>query len=160
MCVCVYGMALLKYLRPVGNTIDAQGTLSSIVPRAVIEEVNNELKGTRQTPKRRSSYSSFSSEQKAQVASTNGVRPAMKHFNKVFGKELKENTVRDWVKLYKRELQKKRSSTEVGDDMEVMELPSKKRGRPFLLERRSIQKSRLSSRLCVTMEQWLIEQLL
>ena len=70
----------MALLRPVGDTINAQGTLSSIVPRAVIEEVNNELKGTCPTPKRRSSYSSFSSEQKAQVAkyaSTNRVRPEM-----------------------------------------------------------------------------------
>ena len=35
--------------------------------------------------------------------------------------------MRDWVKAYNKEL---RTLTEVGDDLAVTELPSKKRGKP------------------------------
>ena len=48
-------------------------------------------------------------------------------------KELKENTVRDWIISYQRELQNKRRSAEPGCDVVVSQLPGKKRGRPFLL---------------------------
>lgn len=41
--------------------------------------------------------------------------------------------MRNWAKAYKLELRRKRSSTEVREDTVVKELPSKKRGRPFLL---------------------------
>ena len=129
-------MALFKYLRPVESPLDPQGPLSQAVPCAVISEVNQELKKAEATLKKRGRYLSFTAEQKAQVAkcgSTNGVRAAVKRFSKEFEKELKENTVRDWVKAYSRELGRKRTSTEIGDDLVVTELPGKKRGRPFLL---------------------------
>ena len=59
--------------------------------------------------KKRDPYLSFTAEQKALVeyGSTYGVRAAVKHFSKEFGKDLKENTVRDWVKAYNRELRRK-----------------------------------------------------
>ena len=41
--------------------------------------------------------------------------------------------MRDWVKAYNKELQRKRTLTEVGDDLAVTKLPSKKRRKPFLL---------------------------
>ena len=59
--------------------------------------------------------------------------------------------MRDCVKAYHKALCRKHTSTEIGDDLEVMELPSKKRGRPLLL----VEKigSGPSSEQCVTMEQ-------
>ena len=69
----------------------------------------------------------------AKYAYFGGVRPAVKRFSKEFGKDLRENTVRDWVKAYRKELGRKRTLTEIGDDLAVTELPAKKRGRPLLL---------------------------
>ena len=61
----------------------------------------------RNTTKKRGQHLSFTTEEKAQVvryASTNGVRAAVRHFSMKFGKDLKENAVRDWVKVYNKEL--------------------------------------------------------
>ncbi len=129
-------MALFRYLRPIDNVLDPQGPLSHSVPSIVISEVNREVKKAETRTKKRGSYLSFTAEEKAQVAkygSTSGVRAAVKRFSKEFGKDLKENTVRDWVKAYKKEIGRKRSSTDIGGDLEMTELPSKKRGRPLLL---------------------------
>ena len=123
------------YLRPLDSSpLDQTGSLVGTVPRAVLDEVKKEIKKVEST--KRGSYLSFTAEEKAQVAkygSTNGVRAAVKRFSKVFGKDLKESTVRDWVKAYDKELRRKRTSTEIGDDLAVTELPSKKRRKPFLL---------------------------
>ena len=69
----------------------------------------------------------------ARYGSTNGVCAAVRHFSVKFGKDLKENTVRNWVKAYNKELQNKSDSTKIGDDLVVMKLPSKRQGRPYLL---------------------------
>ena len=62
--------------------------------------------------------------------STNGVRTTVKRF----GKELKENMVSDRVKAYESELQRRPTSTEIGDgSLAVTKLLSKKWGRPLLL---------------------------
>ena len=93
------------------------------------------MKKAEAQPKNRGQCLSFTAEEKAQVAryaSTNGVRAAVRHFSVKFGKDLKENTVRDWVKAYNKELQSKSASTEIGDDLAVVKLLSKRRGRPCL----------------------------
>ena len=130
----LFNMALFRYLRPVGD--ECQAPHSQSVPRAVLAEVNKEVRSAEKRGGKRGSYLSLSIEEKAQVAKyagIHGVRAAIKHFSKVFSKDLKENTVRDWVKTYKKELQRKRSATEIGDELEVTQLPCKKRGRPYLL---------------------------
>jgi len=102
----------------------------------VIEEVNQELKKAETQPRKRGRYLFFTAEEKAKVArygSSHGVLAAVKRFSREFEKDLKENTVRDWVKAYNKELQSKCASTETGGDLAVTKLPSKKRGRPFLL---------------------------
>ena len=102
----------------------------------MIEEVNREVKKAETQPKKRGQYLSFTAEKKAQVAryaSTNGVRAAVRHFSVKFGKDLKKNTVRDWVKVYNKELRSKSASTDIGNDLVVIKLPSKRRGRPCLL---------------------------
>ena len=128
-------MALFRYLRPVGDS--SHGSVSQSVPHGVLAKVNKEIaRSVEKRGGRQGSYLSVSAE-KAQVAtyiSTHSVRAAIKHFSKAFGKDLKENTVRDWVKAYKKELQRKRSVAEIGDDLLVTELLCKKRGRPHLLK--------------------------
>ena len=99
-------MALFRYLRPVGDS--SHGSVSQSVPHGVLAEVNKEIaRSVEKRGGRWGSYLSGSVEEKAQVAtytSTHSVRVAIKHFSKAFGKDLKENTVRDWVKAYKKEL--------------------------------------------------------
>ena len=128
-------MALFRYLRPVDSVLDPHGPLLNAVPRGVIEEVNQELKKAETQPRKRGRYLFFTAE-KAKVArygSSHGVLAAVKRFSREFEKDLKENTVRDWVKAYNKELRSKCASTETGGDLAVTKLPSKKRGRPFLL---------------------------
>lgn len=67
----------------------------------VIEEVNREVKKAETQPKKRGQHLSFTAEEKARVAryaSTNGVCAAVRHFSVKFGKDLKENAVRDWLR--------------------------------------------------------------
>ena len=71
----------------------------------------------------------------AKYGSENGVMAALRRFSRELGRDLKENTVRDWVKAYRKEIQKQQSSTKIGDDTSfvVAELTGKKRGRPVML---------------------------
>lgn len=41
--------------------------------------------------------------------------------------------MRDWVKIYNKELRSKSASTDIGNDLAVMKLLSIRRGRPCLL---------------------------
>ena len=94
--IVIRDMALFRYLRPLDSS--PLGSLAGTVPRAVLDEVKKEIKKVEST--KRGSYLSFTPEEKAQVAkygSTNRVRAAVKRFSNVFGKDLKESTVRDWV---------------------------------------------------------------
>ena len=54
----------------------------------------------------------------------------MKHFKE---KVLKESTVRDWRDLYRKELSEKAKKANPGAEVQVTELPSKKRGKTPLL---------------------------
>ena len=100
-------MALLKYLRPEPShrIVDPHGPLSAVVPSRVLNKVDKELKSSTIEKKKRGPYLSFTPEEKAKVAeyaSSHGVHAALRHYNQKNGKELKENTVRDWVKAYKK----------------------------------------------------------
>ena len=130
-------MVLHRWLRPSNGVLDSKGPLSHTIPSKVITEVNKELKNVSQT-KKSGPYLSFTADEKARVAkygSTNGVRAAFRRFSDELGKDLNENTMRDWVKAYQKEPQKKRKSMEFGGDHElvVTELSRKMRGSPFFL---------------------------
>ena len=90
-------MALFRCLRPVGDSL--HGSVSQSVAHGVRTEVNKEIaRSVEKRGGRQGSYFSVSAEEKVQVAtnaSTHSVRTAIKHFSKAFGKDLKENTVRD-----------------------------------------------------------------
>ena len=128
----------LSFVICVPSTIPSIPTVhcQNAVPRGVIEEVNKELKKAETQLKKQGQYLLFTAEEKMKVAkygSSNGVAAAVKRFSKEFEKDLKENTVRDWVKAYNKELRSKCTSTEIGGELAVTKLPTKKRGRPFLL---------------------------
>ena len=130
-------MSLYRYCRPADDVLDYKGPLSRMIAPSVLAEDNKEVKSvTAAQNKKRGSYLSFIPEEKAQVAqngSVHGVCAAMRRFRGELGRELKETTVRDWVKAYKKELQNKQRSAEPGCDLVVSHLSGKKQGRPFLL---------------------------
>ena len=75
----------------------------------------------------------ISSTEKAVVcryASVNGVAKPCRHFKE---KNLKENTVRDWLKIYKQALNTKLMMAKEGEAIIVKEIPTKKCGRPPLI---------------------------
>ena len=130
-------MSLYHYCRPADDVLDSKGPLSRTIAPSILAEVNKEVKSvTVAQKKKRGSYLSFTPEEKARVAqygSVHGVRAAMRRFRGELSGELKETTVRDWVKTYKKELQNKRRSVGPGCDLVMSHLSGKKRGRPFLL---------------------------
>ncbi len=81
----------------------------------------------------RGAYTRISQEEKAVVAkyaSEHGVAKAVKKFKE---KNVKETSVRDWKRLFEKELKKKYDQ---GEDVVVNHLPVKERGRPPLLGNR------------------------
>ena len=122
---------------------DPTSPLSSVVPSSTIEAVNRSVenvlddkedqsiqKGTR------GHYETFSAKEKASVArcaAEIGVTKAIRKLEKQYpGRQLKESTVRAWVKRYKFEL-KEQCKTETMDGTPINELENKRRGRPLLL---------------------------
>ena len=129
-------MALLCFFHPVGKEkqeFDPNGQLSIHVPSTVISCVNEELrKDICSAPKCRGEYTKMKQEEKAKVAkyaSKNGVAKALRHFKEM---NLKETSVRDWKKLYEKELKSMHGSMTPGTSLVVNTLPSKKCGKPPL----------------------------
>ena len=74
----------------------------------MLTEGSKEVKKAEARPKKRGTYLTIATEENARVAmygSVSGTRAAVKRFSKEHGKDLKENTLRDWIKAYQRELQ-------------------------------------------------------
>ena len=83
--------------------------------------------------KKRGEYNKYSDEAKLKIgkyACEHGVMKAVRHFKE---KNVKESTVRDWKKIYERVLKEKCAIAEPGDEVTVLSLPCKPRGRPTLL---------------------------
>ena len=120
-------MSLYRYFRPADGVLDSQGPLSLYRVKLVAASQTRKW----------GSYLFLTPEEKARVTkygNVNGVQAAIRRFSNEFCKDLKENTVRDWVKLYNTELKKKRgSSGEPGCDVVLNELSGTKCGKPFLL---------------------------
>ena len=128
-------MALFKYLRPVEATSTSSSPLSSLVPQTTVDEINKQVTGSRSTvrKRKRGEYSKYSENDKALIAkyaSEHGVSKALKHFRE---KDLKESSVRDWKKAYEKELRDRCKRASPGEEVAVVALCSKKRGRPPLL---------------------------
>ena len=130
-------MALYRYFRPADGVLDSKGPLSGTIAPSVLAEVKKEVNSVAGVQKKkRGLYLFFTPEEKAraaQYAGIYGVRAAVRRFSTELGKELKENTVRDWVKRYQTELHNKRRSAEPGCEVVVSQLTGKRRGRPLLL---------------------------
>ena len=70
-------MALYKWFQSVVGVLDPKGPLASTVPPSVLIEVNKEVKNVQEhSKKKRGSYVFFTAEEKARVASENGVLAA------------------------------------------------------------------------------------
>ena len=126
-------MALLKYLRPLEEMLDPSGPLSSVIPSKTIVEVNKEVREAKIKEKKRGEYTRLTQKEKAMIAkyaSEHGVTKAVKRYS---DKDVKESSVRDWKKMYEKELRYKCKGAEPGQEIVVDVLPVKKRGRPPLL---------------------------
>ncbi len=116
------------------------GSLSRHVPSSAIsaanDRVNGVLMGTDSPSSRgakRGAYQRISAEKKAEIgkmASSFGVSATLRFYASRLPQPLKESSVRDWKNAFVRE--KKRLRTEGKDNEEILELPLKKRGRPYL----------------------------
>ena len=137
-------MALLKYFakQKETNLPDPSGALSREVPSSAIVSANKVQKiasspESTQSKKRGPYSKSFSPQVKAEIgryAAENGVGSTLRRYVSKHP-DLKESTVRTWRNVYTQEL-KKRVSVRSGTEAvatRIQELPSKKRGRPYLL---------------------------
>ena len=100
-------MALLKYLRPLEEMLDPSGPLSSVIPSKTIVEVNKEVREAKIKEKKRGEYMRLTQKEKAMIAkyaSEHGVTKAVKRYS---DKDVKESSVRDWKKMYEKELRDK-----------------------------------------------------
>ena len=117
-------MALFNYFNRTAKVPSTEKTEAEIESK-IGEDVNG--------PKKRGEYLKFSEKEKAVVAkyaSEHGVAKAVRHFR---GKNVKESSVRDWKRIYEKELKDKCRNATPGKTIEIASLPSKKQGRPPLL---------------------------
>ena len=131
-------MTLHRFLRPlskdsVDSLTDDKG--SNQPWPTLCKEVHSEVccLVEAKAEKKRGPYLKISAKEKAMIgryASVNGVASAVHKFK---DKNLKESSVRDWRNAYVKELQDKRKTAKLGEELIVDALPSKKRGRPVLL---------------------------
>ena len=134
-------MALYKYFKSDKDTLpDPHGPLASTVPSATIQAANKAVKRVLDAESKdeaprsgqvgsRGQYEVFSPTEKAVIAKYAievGVTKAIRKLEKNYpGRQLKESTVRSWVKKYKEEIWQTHTSPAKLDD--------KKRGKPLLL---------------------------
>lgn len=117
-------MALFNYFNHIAK-VPSTGKMETEIETKISEDANG--------PKKRGEYLKFSEEDKvviAKYASEHGVAKAVRHFQ---GKSVKESSVRDWKRIYEKELKDKRKNATPGETIEITSLPSKKQGRPPLL---------------------------
>ncbi len=112
---------------------DPRGPLSKIIPSSSISAANSEVEKCGETAdcKKRSHYTKFTSEQRAEIgrrAAEHGVASTIRYYTGQFS--LKESTIRGWRDGYLREMKTRKMEKK---PMNVTELPEKRRGRPLLL---------------------------
>ena len=116
------------------------GALSREMPSSAIASANNEVQkitSSSETKKHGPYSKSFSPQAKAEIgryAAENGVASTLRRYVSKYP-DLKESTVKTWRNMYSQKLKKRvRSGTETETGAtSIQELPSKKRGRPYLL---------------------------
>ena len=131
-------MLILNYFQSKTSIPDPNGPLSRQIPSDTIRSINQEVKERLVHVKSRNincrgPYQKISPEDKVAIgryASEHSITSACRHFK---GKSLKESTVRDWMKLYRKELKNKSKLAKVGELVRVEAIPAKKHGNPPLL---------------------------
>ena len=137
-------MALLKYYKLKEKLPKPDGPLSQSIPSSSILAANEEVSkvgrecsgdDAQAACGKRGAYTKFSTKSRAEIAkyaAEHGVTATVRHFC-TNGKypNLKESSVRTWRNAYTAELEQKRKMRD--DNMDVKELPEKKRGRPLAL---------------------------
>lgn len=128
---------ILKFFKKDSNLPDPSGPLASVVPPSNIQAANRAVKRALEEEKlapgrSRGPYEVFSPEEKALITKcaidVSVTRAIRKLENKYPGRQLKESTIRTWMKKYKLKLRRQSSH-----DVEVTKLVNDKRGRPLLL---------------------------
>ena len=131
-------MSLLKYFKLKSDSVlpNPNGPLSKLVPSSSIIAANEAVKDAiSETTKTRGPYVQFTAEEKARMgkrAAECGIASTVRYFNKIYSdREVKESSVRTWKKKYTDEVNKRKRAGE--EEIDISELPDKKRGRRLLL---------------------------
>ena len=136
-------MSFLKYFtkQEKMSLPDSSGSRSVKVPSSAIASTNREeqkisasLSASSESKKRGPYSKSFSPQIKAEIgryAAENRVASTLRRYVSKHP-DLKESTVRTWRNMYSQELMRVRSGTKMGATT-IQELPSKKKGHPYLL---------------------------
>ena len=115
-----YDMALFKYLRRV-DELPIESMKHTITDSEIVKNTEKKPEG-----KKRGEYNKLSQKDKAMIgryASEHGVTKAVKHYSE---KNVKESSVRDWKRLYEKELKNRCKEANLGEVVVVDALPSKK----------------------------------
>ena len=114
------------------------GLLTTHVPSSAISAANDQVDHVLSTSKKpsraRRAYQKLSADKKAEIgekAAETGVSATVRYYASKIPEPLKESSVRGWKNAFLRE--KKRLRSEGKQGTEIKELPSEKRGRPYLL---------------------------
>ncbi len=116
---------ILQYYKP-----SSRGSLTRVIPSRAIESANKEVEAAlvkQAEPRKRRKYKAYTSMDRAKYSLMNGVGKAAHKFS------ISESTVRTFKLAYIKEREKKRKA---GQDTSIVELPQKKRGRPFIVGER------------------------
>ena len=136
-------MSLLRYLSRVdpryrdSKLPDPNGPLARAVPSSAISVANESVNVSLESNKKaanRGVYQKLSAEKKAEIgkrAAEHGVMGTVRYYTSKLPEPLKESSVRTWKNVYTKEKQRLRK--EGKDSTTIEELPSKRRGRPYLL---------------------------
>ena len=123
---------ILSYFKCKSESTAFKSSLPPSIVQSALKEVNKTQTLDEKNGRKRGSYGIFSAQDKAKIAkyaSENGVTASLKYFKKTREfTDLKEPTVRGWVKAYRLELSCLGAAV-----ASIPEIPEKKRGRPLLL---------------------------
>ena len=125
----------LATLMPSSSIVAANKEVKTALDSSV-ENKTDEISGKKsEKSSKRGRYDIYSPEEKASIgkrAAEHGVTSTIRYYAKKYPERplLKESSVRTWKNKYTAELGRRKRT---GGDMDVTELPQKKRGRPLLL---------------------------
>lgn len=146
-CACArldWKMSLYKYFKKPPSQTDVlpspEGPLKEIIPSSTIASINKDVgkELMKEASKERGPYSKLTPSQKALIgkrAAIYGVTASMRYFRAKYPDlDLKETSVRRFKNSYNGEMRKQKRRREPETvDIEIEELPAKRRGRPTLL---------------------------